>query len=147
PNIGSYSLFVKATDPYGASSEQPLSLTVAADTQSPTVSLVLSANPADLGTTVTIMLTATDNVGVDHLVLTVGGTNVALDSKGAATIPADTVGSFAVVASAYDAAGNPPATASATLQVIDPTETSDPVVGIAAPADQSLITAPTRITG
>src|SRR5262249_43571943 len=120
--------------------------TVKADTQAPKVGLTFSANPVRMGTSVTINVTATDDVGVASLSLTVGGGVIALDTNGRATLPVPKAGQFAVVAQATDAAGNP-GQATATLSVIDPTDTQAPTVDLSSLADGTVITAPIDLKG
>ena len=72
-----------------------------------------------------IFVSATDNVAVTDLLLTLDGTALVMDANGMATIHADQVGSFEVAARATDAAGNV-ATAGEILPVIDPDDTDAP---------------------
>ena len=78
--------------------------------------------------------------------LTVGGTPVALGDNGQGSTPPARLGPLTVAATASDAAGNP-GTATATLSVIDPTDTSAPTVSIATPANMAAITSPTEVVG
>ena len=76
---------------------------------------------------------ASDNVGVTSLSLTVGGTPVPLDDNGRGTYTASTLGQHWP---SWRRPATPPATSArptATLSVIDPTDTSAPTVSIAAP--------------
>jgi RHS repeat-associated protein len=146
PNIGTAHVSLSVADGHGAPVAQSFDVTVQADTQAPKVQLSLSANPADLGSQVTFVVNATDNVGVTALDLTVGGTHVALDATGRATLTMSTAGDLSVVATATDAAGNT-GTASDTLSVIDRSVTNPPTVSFDTPADGSTITAPTNIIG
>ena len=146
-NSNPYTYQVKATNPYGLSTTSPgYPLTVSADTVDPTVTLVFSNNPADINSVVYIDAIASDNVGVTSLSLTVGGTPVPLDDNGRGTYTTSTPGPLTVTATAKDAAGNP-GTATATLSVIDPTDTSAPTVSIATPANMAAITSPTEVVG
>jgi hypothetical protein len=98
---------VTVTDSFNVSRTSPaFSVTVSADTTAPTVELLLSANPVTTGTKVTFLVFATDNVAVTSLSLTVGTTNLTIDSKGQAFMTMNTIGNFSVIASAKDAAGN-----------------------------------------
>ncbi|MGH9206298.1 MAG: putative Ig domain-containing protein, partial [Acidimicrobiales bacterium] len=145
--IGSYNnITATVTDPYGVSTSQAFSVTVVADTQPPAVSLTFSANPAPVNTTDIILVSATDNVGVTAMTLSVGGVQYPLDSRGFANVPATAIGQFPVVATASDAAGNV-GTATATLTVINPNVTGSPTVAITAPTANQIITAPVSITG
>jgi RHS repeat-associated protein len=145
-DIGSQPVQVSVSDGRGGTVSQSFTITVAADTEAPQVILTLSANPVDLGTPDMAVVTATDNVGVTSMTLTVNGTPIPLDPEGRATLPDATVGSFTVVATASDAAGNV-GTDSQTLVVINPQVTNAPVVAITTPADNGQVTAPTQVIG
>ena len=145
-DIGSQPVAVSVSDGRGGSDSQQFTITVGADTDAPQVILTLSANPTELGTPDLVVVTATDNVGVTQLTLTLDGTPVALDSMGRATLPDDTAGDFTLVATASDAAGNV-GTTSQTLTVINTQVTNAPVVALTSPADDDMITAPTQVIG
>jgi len=67
-NVGAYSFEIAATNPYGLSTTSPsYPLTISADTQPPTVQINISSNPADVNSTVSFDVVATDNVGVTSL--------------------------------------------------------------------------------
>jgi RHS repeat-associated protein len=146
PDVGTAHVSLTVADGRGASVSQSFDVTVQADTQAPKVQLTLSANPANIGSQVTFVVNATDNVGVTALSLTVGGTHVALDTTGRATVTMSTAGDVSVVATATDAAGNV-GTASGTLTVIDPRVTNPPTVSFDSPADGAVVTAPTDVIG
>ncbi len=137
---------VTVSDPYGAQATQPYDLQVQADTQAPAVAIEYSANPANMGSQVSITVLATDNVAVTSLNLTVGGVHVPLDAHGVATVSYATAQQLAVVATAQDGAGNV-GTATGTLTIINPAVTGAPTVSLRSPADQATITAPTTIVG
>ena len=107
---------------------------------------MISSNPADQNSLVYFDVIASDNVGVTSIGLTVGGTPVVLGTNGQGVYTASTLGQLSVVATASDAAGNI-GTADATLSVIDPTDTSAPVVSIASPGNSVVITSPTEVVG
>jgi RHS repeat-associated protein len=146
PNIGTAHVGLTVDDDRGGSVAQSFDVSVEADTQAPKVNLSFSPNPADLGSKVTFLVSAADNVGVTALDLTVGGTPVALDPTGRATLTMNNAGDISIVATASDAAGNI-GTASGTLSVINPSVTNPPTVSFDTPADGSVITAPTNVTG
>ena len=125
-DVGSQQVAVSVSDGRGGSDSQQFTLTVGADTEAPQVILTLSNNPTELGTLDLIVVTATDNVGVTQLTLTLDGTPVAIDSMGRATLPDDTAGDFTLVATASDAAGNMWVLTSQTLTVINPQVTNAP---------------------
>ena len=98
-----------------------------------------STTPAALHGLVTFAVSATDNVGVASLGLTIDGNPVGLDAAGRVTLRAEPAGLYAVVASATDAAGNT-GLASTTLTVVDPSDADAPEVDITAPATDAVIT-------
>jgi RHS repeat-associated protein len=132
PNIGTSHVSLSVADNHGATVTQTFDITVGADTQAPQVLLSVTPNPVALGSQVTVVVTATDNVGVTALNLTVGGTHVGLDTNGRAVLTMNTLGSFNVVASASDAAGNV-GTANASLSVVSNVPNQVPVISSAAP--------------
>jgi RHS repeat-associated protein len=145
PDIGPHPITVVVTDSFGASATQSFDLTVSADTQPPNA-IVDFNSPVAVGTEVLIFVSATDNVGVANLSLTVGGTPLTIDANGQALFQATSVGSFTVLARAVDAAGNAKTTTD-TLLVIDPTDADAPVAIITSPSDEAVITSPTPVIG
>ncbi len=144
--LGSHTVDVQVADPLGQFDSLSFQVTVTVDTRGPTVNLQLSANPAGINTAVTFLVNATDDVGVVSRELTVDGVPVLLDPTGRATLPMSAAGTFAVVASARDAAGNS-GTASATLAVIDPSDATGPEVALTSPAAGAVLTALTDVVG
>jgi RHS repeat-associated protein len=145
-DIDNQSVAVLVTDSRGPTVSQQYTIAVVADTDPPTVLLSLSASPVDLGTPDMAVVTATDNVGVTLLTLTINGTPVPLDTRGQATLPDTTAGTFTLVATASDAAGNV-GTDTQTLVVINPQVTNAPTVAITTPTDGDTVTAPTQVIG
>jgi YD repeat-containing protein len=143
---GTHDVVVVATDDRGASATQPYDLTVSADTLAPEVSLVIATEPATLGEPDALMVSATDDVGVTAVTLTVDGVSVPLDSAGGATVRPDKAGQVTLVATASDAAGNI-GRATEVVTVIDPRDQEAPDVAITAPADGAVITAPVDVVG
>jgi RHS repeat-associated protein len=145
-DVGNHSITVAVSDDHGATVPQSFTLNVQADTQAPQVTLQFSENPANLGDTVTVLASATDNVAVQTLNVTVGGTPLALDADGSGSLVVSQAGQFPVVATATDPSGNV-GTATATLIVIDPHVTGAPTVAFTTPADGDVISAPTDVIG
>ena len=143
----SYSTFtVTVTDPAGMSTTQSLNLTVQADTQAPTQTTV-TATPGwtvPVGTRVNFVVSANDNVAVSTLTLTVNGTPLAIDDHNAASQLFPTAGTYTVVATATDPAGNLQ-TYTNNLVVSAPTGPTTPIETFNSLADQSILTAPTKI--
>ncbi len=106
---------------------------------------LVTPNPVQLGAPLTVLLAATDNVGVTSLVLTLDGTPVPIDAAGRATLYSTAGGTYDVVATATDAAGNT-GPADVQLVVLAP-DAQAPVVAITAPAESDIITAPVDVIG
>lgn len=145
-DIGTRSVTVEVADPFGALARQSYDLTVSADTQAPRVIVEDSQSPADLGSEVTLLVSATDDVGVESMVLRVDGNPVPLDPNGVAIFKANAVGILEVVATATDAAGNA-TTVSTSLVVVDLSDAEAPDVDITSPSDEAVITRPVDVIG
>jgi RHS repeat-associated protein len=137
---------VTVTDSWGASTDESFNVFVIADTELPTVTLLASSNPAELNSTVTVTVRASDNVRVSSRELTVDGVPVPLDASGSARITLDSMATRALAATVTDPTGNT-ATDTLNLTVIDPSDVNQPVVGITTPADDDILTAPTDVVG
>jgi YD repeat-containing protein len=145
-DVATHWIEVTATDDRGLSTTQGYELAVIADNQTPLVNLYISANPAELGTPVTFIVTATDNVGVVSIGLTIDGWPVALNAAGGVTLLAEPAGEYAVVAYATDAAGKT-GLASTTLHVLDTSDQQAPDVFIDSPIDGTIVTSPVDVIG
>lgn len=145
-DIGSHHVVLTVTNDQGLSASQTYDLLVGADTTAPLVSVVASEPKVNLGSDVTYTVTATDNVSVASLTLTVGGVAVPLDSHGRATVTMPKAGIQSIIATATDPAGNI-GKASITVRVVDPSQTTGPKIILTAPADGTTITSPTAIVG
>ena len=97
-DIGTHSVTVVVTDVFGASASQSYDLTVSPDTQLPSVIVNLSPPQVIVGSDVTVFVSATDDVGVKDVLVTVNGTPLVLDPNGRAVFDADHVGAFDVAA-------------------------------------------------
>src|SRR5262249_18601179 len=73
-DIGTHPIPVVVTDVFGASASQSFDLAVSPDTELPAVFVNLGSSQANVGSQVTILVSATDNVGVTDVLLTVNGT-------------------------------------------------------------------------
>jgi hypothetical protein len=145
-DIGTASIDVHVSDGRGGSADQPYSLTVAADTEAPMVTVILSENPANVGDMMTITVSAADNVAVASMGLKVAGQPVVLDAQGSATIQVSAIERLVIIGSATDTAGNV-GTQENDLVVRDPSDHTPPTVAITSPADSSQITAPVQVIG
>lgn len=143
--VGVYPITLTVTDAAGASVEQQFDLTVQTDDVAPEVRLVPSVEPAALGESVSLFASATDNVGVNLLSLTVNGQAVALDANGIYTFTPDVVGEVTAIATATDAAGNTTQTET-TFSVLDLTDVDAPEISLPDLSGQ-VFTAPTEIVG
>ena len=137
---------MRATDERGLVADQSYTLTVSADTQPPSVSVIVTPQTVTPGQSVTIQLLASDNVGINALTLQVEGVPLVLDEGNSALYTAMAPGLLDVAATATDAAGNV-AAGTATLRVIDATDTEPPFVEITSPASGAVVTYLTDIVG
>jgi hypothetical protein len=142
--IGTYPILVVVTNSGGLWASQPYNLKVQADTTPPTVVVQVSSIQIPIGTSFTVLVRATDDVGVTSLGLTANGTPVALGTDGMATLKYNTPGPVTLIGTATDAAGNV-GTNMATPFIYDPTVTQQPVVTLANPADGADVTGPENI--
>jgi len=145
-DIGTHSITIEVTDPFGASTSQNFELIVSADVEAPRAVVAISRSPAELGSEVTFLVSATDNVGVEGLVLIVDGNPLPVDPDGRAVFLTTSSGTFDVVATAIDAAGNT-AMVSTSLEVIDTSDANAPEVAILSPSDEAVITRPVDVIG
>src|SRR5262249_31403382 len=93
-DMGAWPVLVTAADGRGGTASPSFTGTVTADTEAPQVTLFVSENPADLGDSVTVVVSATDNVAVSNLTLTENGVPVAIDDNGRAIIVGTAAGTF-----------------------------------------------------
>ncbi|NEP56504.1 MAG: tandem-95 repeat protein, partial [Symploca sp. SIO2G7] len=145
-DIGTYQIEVAVSDNHNATDTQTYELNVLADVEAPLVNLVVSESRVDVGSLVSLQVSAIDNVGVESLNLSIDGTPVALDAQGQATIEVDTIGSLNLEATATDAAGNVGSTETQVF-AIDPNDTEAPVIDLSSLSDGEVFTAPTDIIG
>ncbi len=142
---GQYTIHMYVTDDADNLDLGPFDASFVLDTVAPTVTVTESASRVAVGSPVTITVSATDDVSVASLGLTVGGVPVALNASDQATITAGTLGLVPVVGTATDEAGNV-GTKSVNLIVYDPNDHTPPTISFTV-GDGSPITAPTAVTG
>ncbi|MDX2151771.1 MAG: S8 family serine peptidase [Bryobacteraceae bacterium] len=123
-----------------------LNTTVSTDTTAPSVRFVSPAAGATVSGTITVSVSASDNIGVTGLTVTVDGGS----STSASTFVLDTTkyadGPHTLAATARDAAGNT-ATSSITITVKNaPADTTPPTVTITSPASGSVLQANSTFT-
>ena len=124
---GPHSLSAKAYDPAGnVGASAAIAVTVnnlvlVPDLQSPTVSITAPASGATVSATATVTAGANDNVGVTKVDFLVDGSVVGNDTTSPYSLAWDTTtspnGSHALVAKAYDSAGNVGTSATTTVTV------------------------------
>lgn len=152
---GTHTLSARVTDTAGNVATASRSIAVSnpvLDTTPPTISVATPASQASVSGSVTVSGTASDNVGVASLSVSVDG--------GAATHATGTTawsfawntatvanGSHVVIAQALDAAGNS-GTASVTVVVNNaPVDTTPPVVAISSPAAGGSVAGVVTVSG
>ena len=144
--LGDYPTTITATDDRGLSTTQPYTLTVTSDMTPPNVSILFSDNRVELGSSIDIRVVATDDVAVSTLALTVDGVAIPLDSEGRTTLTPTVSGVPQLLASATDTSGNI-GTDTASIFVIDPADTTPPLIEIASPAPEGVVTYLTDVIG
>jgi thermitase len=102
------------------------------DTQPPTVSFALPAAGAVLSGTAVIQVSASDNVGVASITITANGTAIGSSSSFSWNTMGWASGSYTLIATAKDAAGNS-TSASRTVTVSNVGDTTAPTVSITSP--------------
>ncbi|WP_235908569.1 putative Ig domain-containing protein [Roseiconus nitratireducens] len=144
-DVGTHPVSLTAGDAFGLVRLR-YDLVVREDSQAPQVQVSFSDNPAEIGSDVTVIVTAVDDIRVASVTATVNGEVLVLDSRGRATLPGDTAGSFVVSATATDSVGNR-TTEAATLRITDPSVVGDPEIEITSPTIDQQITGPISVTG
>ncbi|MCA9078376.1 MAG: putative Ig domain-containing protein [Planctomycetaceae bacterium] len=140
--------------------DRSFNLTVNADTTGPTVTITLDRASANLGETVTILVTAIDDVAVASRTLTLvsvtqGGNviplneGLAIDVQGRARLLLTEahLGVLTFAATASDDVGNVGTAADVTLPVVDPSDVNPPTALIAFPTDGQVLTEPVTVIG
>src|SRR5882757_5499943 len=103
---GSHPVQITIADNRGAEIELDYTLAVLVDLAAPHVNLAVSQNPIRIGSAVTFVVQATDDVAVETLALKVDGVAIALDRNGRVTFTSSQAGLFEAIATATDGAGN-----------------------------------------
>ncbi|HAB17981.1 MAG TPA: hypothetical protein DCE44_16220, partial [Verrucomicrobiales bacterium] len=144
-DLGEHTVLIKVGDGFGGATQQQFSVTVVADNIPPVVTLNLISGfiqngvwTGDLGSSVSVQVKATDNVGVVERVLRVGDRSYPLNTSGVATIPITTGGLFLLTGVARDAAGNV-GSASRSIQFYDPNAPNSLLVSILSPTNGAVI--------
>jgi RHS repeat-associated protein len=123
--VGAHPVTLTITDEAGAKITQQFNLTVAADTEAPTVRLIGNTNVANIGDALFFQARATDNVGIQNLELFINDKAVVMDGNGLVQLKAEQLGPIVAKAVAVDLSGNRTETLT-TIQVQDPSDTDAP---------------------
>ena len=120
------------------------------DTTAPTVSITAPASGTGVTGATTVSASASDNVGVTKVELYLNGTLLATLNSAPYSYSWDTtalaVGSHALTAKAYDAAGNVGNSASVSLTVATPIDATAPVVSLTSPAGGATVSGTTTVS-
>ena len=147
-DAGPHAITVRATDDRGLWTDQPFTLQLLADAQPPDVSVWLSDDLIQLATTpsVVVQVLAVDNVAVTAVTLSLNGIPLPPDAWRRYEFSPPGPGLYRFTATAADAAGNV-GTATRTLRVFDPADTTPPVVELTSPAGGDVLTYLTDVIG
>ena len=121
------------------------SLTTVVDTQPPSLSFLGPAASAIIAGSVSVQVSATDNQGVASLTIAVNGTIIGMASSFVWDTTRWTNGSYVLVASARDAAGNT-TTASRSVSVRNIKDITPPTVSVTGPAAGSTLSGNVNLT-
>jgi RHS repeat-associated protein len=128
--FGSYDVAVEVNDGQGGVANQNYTLTVGADTEVPKVNLGLNSTVLEIGGTLNLQVSATDNVGVQDIDLSLNGTPLTLNPDlpnqvNTTSVTLNQLGLFEVLATATDSSGNI-GTKTLQVRVIDPSDKDAP---------------------
>lgn len=136
PNAGTLAVVATATDAAGNEGQASDTLQVDADVTAPVVTLNASPDPVDITNPIAVAATATDNVSVASLTVTVTGPAggpvdepVTLDGAGNGTYTPFLPGTYTFEATAADPAGNT-TVQTATVEAQGIPDNEDPVVNL-----------------
>jgi hypothetical protein len=141
---GSHTLSVKAYGATGGTATAQITVTVAApaDTTAPTANINSPVSNSTVSGTVTIIATATDNVGVTRVEFSVDGNLTATKTSAPWTFSWNSTQAFTgqhtLAVKAYDAAGNNGGS-SITVFVATPADTVAPTASIFSPGNNAVV--------
>jgi subtilisin family serine protease len=146
---GAHALVAVARDAAGNQAEASVSITVANDTTAPAVTMTSPAAAATVAGSISLAVTASDDIGVAGVRFTVDGVNVGVEDTTAPyslTWNSATVanGTHVIGAIARDAAGNTQTAGSVTITVGN--DTTAPTVAIMSPADAAIVSGSVSVT-
>ncbi len=143
PNAGDigaeFDFLVRATDARGLWADQLFTVQVLADATPPNVGILTSRTVIELGESVVVSIAAEDDVAIGSLAVTVNGSPVAPDANRQVVVTGTAAGRVAIEAVATDASGNS-TTATREFRVVDPADTSAPLVSFTSPLPSATIT-------
>jgi hypothetical protein len=145
---GGHTLSARATDTSGNTATSAATLSVAADTTAPSVTITAPVSGSTVSGQFTVAGSASDNVRVSQVAVSVDGgsyTAVAGTTSWSTQLSATalTAGTHSVTARATDSSGNQ-ATTSVTVTVAD---TTPPVIAISAPTSGSTVSGTITVAG
>jgi len=142
----SYQFAVTAYDTDGTESSFSNVVTIAEQVQ-PTVGITSPLNAANVSGTVTVSVSASDNIGVTKVEFYVNGVLKATDTATPYTYSWNTstlaAGAYTLSVKAYDAAGNV-GQASSTVNVV--TDTTPPTVAVTSPGNNAILSGTVTIS-
>ncbi|WP_243146922.1 RHS repeat-associated core domain-containing protein [Scytonema sp. UIC 10036] len=140
---------VTVSDDNGGSKLHEFNITVAADTIKPQATLIANTDSAKVGSEVTFLAKATDNIKVASLQLLVNGTVVQLDPNGMAKVKMTQTGNISAIAKATDTALNEGQSATWNVLVTNPNPNNPPpnISLNLSNIPNGIVTAPTNIIG
>ncbi|HEV8298910.1 MAG TPA: putative Ig domain-containing protein, partial [Acidimicrobiales bacterium] len=143
-SAGSAAVVVRASDGR-AYTEQSFTIDVVLATTALAAQLSATPQYVAAGADVSATLTVTGAAGQLSAVSTLDGAPIALAINGTAHLSATAIGRHDLATTVTDGYDSAPATAS--FYVVDPSDSSDPVVQLTTPADAAKVTAPTSVRG
>jgi RHS repeat-associated protein len=128
--FGSYDVAVEVSDGQGGITTQNYTIAVGTDTEAPKVNLGLNSTVIEIGGTLNLQVSATDNVGVQDIDLSFNGTPLTLNPDlpkqvNTASVTLNQLGLFEVLATVTDSSGNI-GTKTLQVRVIDPNDKDAP---------------------
>src|SRR5207249_11021794 len=135
----------------GSSSPPPPPPPPPPDTTPPAVSITAPANGATVSGSVTVTASASDNVGVTAVTISVDGTTLCVDNPASYSCSWDTTtttnASHTISATATDAAGNTGTAPVVSVTVSNvPPDTTPPTISITAPATPATVSGTVSVT-
>ncbi len=146
---GTYTATFQASDPSGNSSQTSLNFEVVgiADAEPPVVDIQIVPSSVAIGNSVTLQVTASDNVAVAEKRLEINGTPVDLDTNDSAVYTPPVIGTYSAVAYAVDFNANE-GSITKTFKAVDPaSDNTAPVVQISSPVEDQEVSGLLEIVG